>query len=353
MEKIISNVTLIGIDCVDLERLKLVADISTKGISFGSVKLLSSIKSDDSRVVFIPPIRSAKEYSDFMIKDLHKYIDTDFALIIQWDGFVLNPIGWSDEFLKYDYIGANWYHLGNLHVGNGGFSLRSKKLINWLANNWKQVGTRIHPEDVFISKFARPFVEKEGMKFAPEDIAKKFAIEGNEHSVVWNGEFGFHGIKYTDISKWLINHPEYKDKLSYEIDDFATLMKKYPIYNGTVHVFKFKKYNIKNYIQIAENKKKYELRLMKDKYYDHSNIKVGHTIIFKRSSVSYNEVPVPAFEKIVKKIERFDSFASVRRVYPELHITYPNVVKWKRPFVKLLGDSVYPKNESYTLLWFN
>ena len=103
MEKIISNITLIGVDCIDLERLKLAADISTKEISFGKVKLLSSIPSDDPRVVKISPIKSIKEYSDFMIKELDKYIDTDFALVFQYDGFVLNASAWSDDFLKYDY----------------------------------------------------------------------------------------------------------------------------------------------------------------------------------------------------------------------------------------------------------
>ena len=89
MEKIISNVTLIGVDCVDLERLKLAADVSTKEISFGKVKLLTSIPSNDPRVVKIPPIKSIKEYSDFMIKNLDQYIDTDFALVFQYDGFTL------------------------------------------------------------------------------------------------------------------------------------------------------------------------------------------------------------------------------------------------------------------------
>jgi hypothetical protein len=355
MEKMISNVTLIGVDCVDLERLKLAADISTKEISFGKVKLLSSIPSDDPRVVKIPPIKSIKEYSDFMIKELDKYIDTDFALVFQYDGFVLNASAWSEDFLKYDYIGSPWYHLGDTHVGNGGFSLRSKKLTNWLANNWKKVNVKIHPEDIFISKFARPFIEKEGMKFAPEDIAKKFSMEGTERSVVWNGEFGFHEISYTDISKWLVNHPEYKDKLTYEINDFAILMKKYPIYDGTVHTFYFRKHNIKNYIQIAENKKMYELRLTKDKYYDLSKAKVGHTIVFRRWLVGFKDVPVPAFDRKIKKIERFDSLANVRRAYPRIHITYPDFPRWKRkiPFMLLLDNLIYPPKESYSLFWFD
>lgn len=348
------NVTLIGIDCVDIERLRLAADISTKEIAFGAVKLLTSIKSDDSRIVQISPIRSTREYSDFIIKELSKYVDTDFAIVFQYDGFILNASAWSDAFLQYDYIGAPWYHLGDLHVGNGGFSLRSKRLIDWLAKNWNTVGVRIDPEDVFIAKFARPYLERAGMSFAPEDIAGQFSKEGNQHSVVWNGEFGFHGINYTDISRWLNDHPQYKSQLTYKLDDYTTLMKKYPVYDGTINTFVFRKFDLENYKKMAENRKGYEIRITKGKYQDLGNIKQGHTIVFKRSGVSFKDVPVPAFERTVTKVEHFESFKSLRRAYPTLRVTYPfeNIPKWQRPFVKFFGDLAYPKGKSYTVFWF-
>ena len=177
--KELSNVTLVGIDCVDLERLQVAADISTKEIKFGAVKLLSSIESDDPRVIKIPKIKTVEGYSDFMIKKLDNYVDTEFALIFQYDGFILNPEAWEDSFLKYDYIGAPWYHLGPLRVGNGGFSLRSKRLLSWLAKNWHQIKKRIHPEDVYISRYARVFLEKVGIVFADEGVASRFSKEGN------------------------------------------------------------------------------------------------------------------------------------------------------------------------------
>jgi hypothetical protein len=34
--------------------------------------------------------------------------DTEFAILVHEDGFIVNPECWSDEFLKYDYIGAPW-----------------------------------------------------------------------------------------------------------------------------------------------------------------------------------------------------------------------------------------------------
>ena len=354
MKLILSDITLIGVDCINLERLKLAADISTKDITFGSVKLLSSIKNEDPRVIQIHHINSAKKYSEFMIKDLYKYVDTKFALVFQYDGFVLNSSAWMDSFLEYDYIGSPWYHLGDLRVGNGGFSLRSKNLIDWLGHNWSKIDAYIHPEDVYISRFARPHLEKEGMKFASEEIASKFAMEGDQKSVVWNGEFGFHGINYTDISNWLINHPEYKNILPNKLSDYFLIMKKYPVYDGTVHTFRFKKQNIKDYIKHYENKKNYEVRLIKDEYFEFRNIKKGDTVIFKKSGKGIKDVPI-AFEKKIKNIEFFKSFKKFRKIYPKIHVTYPikEISKWKRPFIKIIGDFAYPKENTYGVFWFD
>ncbi len=354
MKKHLPNVTLIGIDCTHIDRLMMAADISTEEISFGSVKLLTSQESNDPRVIKIPHISSVEFYSDFIIKDLHKYIDTEFALVFQADGFILNPSAWSDSFLAYDYIGAPWYHLGDLRVGNGGFSLRSKKLIDWLAVNYKKIRVKINPEDVFISKFARLYLEQAGMVFAPESVASQFSFEGNERGVFWNGQFGFHGINYTDISAWLLKHPEYKSKLVFKHDDYTTLMKNYPIFDGTFHTFRLRKYDMKSFSALSKGKKNYEARMTKTKYDNFSEVKVGHTAIFKRSGVHLEDVPVPAFEKQITKIEHFNSFEELRKHYHNMYVTVPikEVPKWKRHFIKILGDSAYPKDREYSIFWF-
>lgn len=51
-----------------------------------------------------------------MIKELNKYIETDYVLIVQYDGFILNPKAWMDEFLEYDYIGAPWWYTDNYNI---------------------------------------------------------------------------------------------------------------------------------------------------------------------------------------------------------------------------------------------
>lgn len=130
---------------------------------------------------------SAEEYSFFMANGKLK-IETDFVLIAQMDGFIINPSAWSDDFLKYDYIGAPW---PDGIVGNGGFCLRSKKLLDALKDISKIFSDeRYHPEDLYICKTKRNLLETEyGIKFAPFEVANRFSVENRPYM----GQFGFHG----------------------------------------------------------------------------------------------------------------------------------------------------------------
>lgn len=131
-----------------------------------------------------------ERYSEFMIKELPYFIKTDFALIVQFDGFIVNPKAWTDEFLKYDYIGAPWWY-DELNVGNGGFSLRSRKFME--ACSKFDYGKKPHPEDDVICRQFRNDFESMGFKWAPENVASKFSWEGNVKYPNYNGAFGFHG----------------------------------------------------------------------------------------------------------------------------------------------------------------
>ncbi|MBI3632396.1 MAG: hypothetical protein HY225_03020 [Candidatus Vogelbacteria bacterium] len=178
----LSNVTLMGIDCLNVERLQRALDISSREIQFADVKLLTSLSTNYPRTVEIPHIGSIETFSDFCVRDLYKYVETDFVLLVQYDGFVINPGSWRSEFLKYDYVGAPWLvnqwsidthnfpqnSLGKLIVGNGGFSLRSKKLLE-ISSRFSERGAiqNLHPEDVAICVWNRELFVAEGIKFAP------------------------------------------------------------------------------------------------------------------------------------------------------------------------------------------
>lgn len=187
------NVHLIIVDCLDYDRAKLSFDHCSSYINFGESTILTSLDIDSPEIVKIPHINSIPTYSDFMIYDFHKYINKEFVLSAQWDGFIRDISLWDDEFLQYDYIGAPWpasiLYPGvpeHFNVGNGGFSLRSKRLMEFMATD-KNL-TYHHLEDVMICQLNRAYLEMHGFKFAPLEVAKKFSWEcGPEHP-----SFGVH-----------------------------------------------------------------------------------------------------------------------------------------------------------------
>jgi glycosyltransferase involved in cell wall biosynthesis len=184
------TVTLFGIDAHDPDGIIRAAGISQRDIEFGSVNIITErifpgANADEGR----------KNYSKFKIKELTKHFNTEHVLTIHSDGYVLNWEAWDNKWLEYDYIGAVWDHFNEHQVGNGGFSLRSKRLCNILAQD--DTIDDFHAEDDKICRKYRPYLEKKyGIKFAPVEIAKKFSIEGwglSSAFRIYNGEFGFHG----------------------------------------------------------------------------------------------------------------------------------------------------------------
>jgi len=137
------------------------------------------------------------QYSVFMMHILQHHIETDYALVVQDDGWVLDGENFKDSYYNYDYIGApshcgrvgdqllmsfEWFnHSEHIAVQNGGFSLRSRKFLrscNEFGITHKQAGD-IHNwnEDCQLTAIFRKDLEFCGMKYAPEDVAKDFAIE--------------------------------------------------------------------------------------------------------------------------------------------------------------------------------
>jgi len=141
-------------------------------------------------VVPIAPITSRDGYSDFVLKSLLPYITTSHALLVQWDGYVINPAAWDPAFLECDYIGAKWFwHDDGMRVGNGGFSLRSRRLLEALQDPRIM---RIDNEDTTIGRSFRPLLEREhGIRFATDEVADRFSFEA---AYPIGKPFGFHGL---------------------------------------------------------------------------------------------------------------------------------------------------------------
>jgi hypothetical protein len=80
-----------------------------------------------------------------------------------------------------------------MNVGNGGFSLRSRRLMEIVATD--PAITTYHPEDVAICRTHRRHLERaHGIRYAPEEAARRFSIEGyKQPGRTYTNEFGFHG----------------------------------------------------------------------------------------------------------------------------------------------------------------
>lgn len=166
----------------------------------------------ETQWVKIPRMKNYQDdYKAISLKLIPHICIEDYNLILHPDGFAVNRDAWTDEFLEYDYIGAAW---GDGRVGNGGFSLRSRKLYDALLD--LDVGLKssdynhiIHisdyhiinaqgqyeiPEDNVICKIYKSELEtKYGIKFAPTHIANRFSVEHN-YNHEWVGRsLGFHG----------------------------------------------------------------------------------------------------------------------------------------------------------------
>lgn len=156
------------------------------------------------------------QYSVFVMHSLHEFIETDYCLIVQDDGWVVNGENF-DKFYKFDYVGApchaaivnnqivnNFSWIGQkdkIVIQNGGLSLRSKKfltapnrlgLVHFPTNDMD-----LWNEDVQLSGYFRPILEANRIRFASDDVAMTFAIEylgpGFNDHVDLNQIVGLHG----------------------------------------------------------------------------------------------------------------------------------------------------------------
>ena len=189
---VLPSVTLVAATSVALGATVDALVASVRQVDFGQVLLLSDQRPMDLHPAItwrpIERLRTRADYCRFMLLALAEHVSTSHALCIQWDGFVVNGAAWDPHFLDYDYIGAVWPHFHDEHnVGNGGFSLRSRRLLH-ACRHLPFNGSE--PEDVLIGRLERPRLEGQGMRFAPKDVARRFSYERTKPT---GDEFGFHG----------------------------------------------------------------------------------------------------------------------------------------------------------------
>jgi hypothetical protein len=173
----------------------------------------ASMLSAQSYGAFVPQL------SRFIIHDVPNLVETSHVLFVQNDGYPINPQSWTDDFFRYDYLGAPvrwdvWLHRvppgiphrpfyvkDSWEVGNGGFSLRSVRLLKQCSHLMKRSLAACENyyalwEDFLICKVLRPRLN--GVRFGGFEIAKRFSCE---QYADFAGErpFGFHAGGNTPV----------------------------------------------------------------------------------------------------------------------------------------------------------
>lgn len=202
------NVTLLCVDCVDVDRAIAIVEHCKTMVDFGAVKVISN-QERNYPIVKISPLNTLVMYSVWMLTECHKYIDTDYVLIVQGDGWILNPEQWDNDWLKYDYIGPVFDQEDR--VGSGGFSFRSKLLMQATSlgfDSWdgtEETANAIQSkagcyEDGVISYGFNYF------NICPINVANLFAQGGNQNPANHNSKpFGFHrGGRIIDYSNGVV-----------------------------------------------------------------------------------------------------------------------------------------------------
>jgi hypothetical protein len=236
-----SDITLIGIDGMGTEYdsyLK-IFDLCSKEFSFQEKILFTSsdiLKIPDVKIIKIPKL-SYKDYQVFCLNGVAEHIQTTHALFTQTDAFINEGKNWTDEFLNYDYVACPWIHDTDPNafawvkspeesVGDGGFSLRSKKLLDLISSvrktDLKMLVDNGANEDYIISIFFREALKAAGCKFSPPDLGKKFCANSSIVNLnKLDTSFGFHGVDYVNF----VLH-KYNKKYNLNLDDMINYKEK-------------------------------------------------------------------------------------------------------------------------------
>ena len=202
------NVTLTAVTSVKVKETIKAMEYSMRNIDFGDVVLITHRKPfflpKTIRYMHTQKMTNIDDFNHKMVYDIGDYIETDYMLLVHYDGFVVNTDMWRDEFLDYDYIGSPWplphddfsYRDINgeiCRVGNS-VSIRSKRLLDFpkKANIPWEADHGFFHEDGFLCVKNKHLVEQAGMKIAPLEVAKYFGHENMIPEIEGIRPFVFH-----------------------------------------------------------------------------------------------------------------------------------------------------------------
>lgn len=193
------DVTLVAIDTVCHALTALAVKECLDQAQFGAVQIHTDNslpfrrQGIDAAVFAVKPFATVEEAMRCLWYGVPAQLPTSHMLLVQWDSGIVCPARWSDAFLACDYVGAPWGWHGDQHeVGNGGFSLRSRRLMRHVAERREQFPPG-EPEDHLLCRRYRPALELAGLHWASWDLASCFSFERTGFSGT-DRHFGYHGI---------------------------------------------------------------------------------------------------------------------------------------------------------------
>ena len=204
----LKNVTLVAMTSVCVYETVQAMKYSMKGIDFGDAVLITHKKPlylpGTIRYSHTGKLTTIDDFNYKMLYELGDHIHTEYAMIVHYDGFIVHPECFRDEFLEYDYIGAPWpdphddYTYRDINgtlqrVGNS-VGIRSKRLIDYpkKAGIPFEADHGFFHEDGFICVKNRHLFEQAGMKIAPLEVARYFSHETMIPEIEGITPFAFH-----------------------------------------------------------------------------------------------------------------------------------------------------------------
>jgi len=176
MKLYLPDVTLVMIDgtCPELAALSLRDSMAQVDCAAALACSPQDLGVPGTQWIHVPSWNDRLSASAFIWYELPHLVRTGWMLLTSWDAWVIDRTLWSEEFLRYDYVGAPWWYEDGLNVGHG--LLRSRRLLQFLTDN-KETFPLAHPEDTLLSRGYRPALEQHGFRWAPEPLAARFMFE--------------------------------------------------------------------------------------------------------------------------------------------------------------------------------
>jgi hypothetical protein len=187
----LSRVTLLFVETRAHGITKRVIDDLTSKVNFGDILLYTDkpelIPVPGARYELVPDFPNKKLAGQFYYGKAMEKVETDFALLLEWDAGIFDETKWRPEFFNYDYIGAPWQTTDDLKVGNGGFTLMSRNLGHFVCSHVDQFPVST---DWDFCRVQRPHYEAAGFKWPTRDLASLFSWELGPRNP---DHFGYHG----------------------------------------------------------------------------------------------------------------------------------------------------------------